>query len=59
MKRFVILALLALEALGVIKDVAQVPPNIDTAIQPNRERGAIYRKAAARQRELYHRLLSS
>lgn len=50
-------ALLALEALGVIKDVAQVPPNIDAATEPNRERGAIYRKAAARQRELYHRLL--
>jgi gluconokinase len=52
-------ALLALEALGRIPDVAQIPPNVGVAVQPNQERGTIYRKAVARQKDLYHRLLGN
>jgi gluconokinase len=52
-------ALLALEALGVIADVAQIPSDVGEGVQPDRERGAIYRKAAARQRELYQKLLGN
>lgn len=50
-------ALLALEALGVIDDVAHVKPNLTEAIQPNAQNKEAYRKAAARQRELYQLLL--
>jgi gluconokinase len=50
-------ALLALEALGKIPDVAQVAPNLEAPVQPDAGRGAIYRKAAQRQRELYQLLL--
>jgi gluconokinase len=50
-------ALLALEALGKIPDVAQVAPNLEAPVQPDAGRGAIYRKAAQRQRELYRLLL--
>ncbi|HZR41911.1 MAG TPA: FGGY family carbohydrate kinase, partial [Ktedonobacteraceae bacterium] len=50
-------ALLALEALGIIADVAQVAPALEEPTQPNAEHGAIYRKAAERQRELYRLLL--
>jgi gluconokinase len=50
-------ALLALEALGKISDIAQVAPNLEAPVQPDAERGAIYRKAAQRQRELYRLLL--
>lgn len=50
-------ALLALESLGVISDVAQVAPVLDPPVQPNAERGKIYKKAAARQKALYDKLL--
>jgi gluconokinase len=50
-------ALLALEALGVIADVAQVEPHLTEATQPDTKNKAIYHKAAQRQRELYQLLL--
>src|SRR5579859_3761658 len=50
-------ALLALETLGALPDVASVPPNLTAPIQPDRSRQAVYRQAAARQEELYQRLL--
>ena len=50
-------ALLALEALGVIPDLSQVAPVLDAPFQPDAGRGAIYRKAAQRQQELYQKLL--
>jgi len=52
-------ALLALEVLGNIPDVAQVPPDIGDAVQPNQERGTIYRKAVARQKALYQKLIGN
>lgn len=51
-------ALLALEALGVLPDVGTVAPVLADPARPDATRGAIYRRAAARQEELYHRLLS-
>lgn len=50
-------ALLALESLGVIPDVAQVPLDTAPPISPNEANHAIYRLAAERQWELYHKLL--
>jgi gluconokinase len=50
-------ALLALEALGQIEDVSQIPPNLASSVTPYAEYGPIYRKAARRQRELYRQLL--
>ena len=50
-------ALLALEALTIIPDVATIVPLLDAPVLPNAERGAIYRKAAARQYALYKLLL--
>lgn len=50
-------ALLALEALGVIPDVARVAPALLDAVTPDKKRGAIYRQAAERQRKLYQLLL--
>ncbi len=50
-------ALLALEALGVIPDIAQVPLDTAPPILPNETNHAIYRLAAERQWDLYHRLL--
>jgi len=49
--------LLALEALGVIPDVALVSPNLDEPTQPDDERGKRYRQAMERQRKLYELLL--
>ncbi len=51
-------ALLALEALGVIKDVAQVAPNLETPTKPDAEKQATYKKAEERQNKLYQLLLS-
>ncbi|MDQ2716483.1 MAG: gluconokinase [Chloroflexota bacterium] len=51
-------ALLALEALGVIPDVAQVPPDIAATISPDAERHAIYSRAITRQQQLYAREFS-
>jgi gluconokinase len=50
-------ALLALEALGVIPDVAQVPLDTAAPILPDETNHALYRLAAERQWELYHKLL--
>jgi gluconokinase len=52
-------ALLALEALGIIPDLAQMEPDTMEPIRPDHEAGEIYRKAAARQEDLYQRLLPS
>ena len=50
-------ALLALEALGIIPDVTQVPLDTAPPILPDEANHAIYRLAARRQWDLYHRLL--
>ncbi|HEX6478308.1 MAG TPA: gluconokinase [Ktedonobacteraceae bacterium] len=50
-------ALLALEALGIISDVAQVPLDVKAPVEPDPERHAIYTQAAERQWKLYHLLL--
>ena len=50
-------ALLALEALGMLPDVAQVPPHLKPEVQPNAEKHAVYRKGAERQQKLYQELL--
>ncbi|HEU5226683.1 MAG TPA: carbohydrate kinase, partial [Ktedonobacteraceae bacterium] len=50
-------ALLALEAMGLIPDVTQVPADLASPVLPNEKHGTIYRRAAARQRELYGVLL--
>ena len=52
-------ALLALEAMGKIADVAQIAPDVSHPISPDQQHGAIYRKAIARQGDLYHKLLSN
>lgn len=52
-------ALVALEVLGVIPDVAQVEPHLDPPVQPDARRGAIYRRALARQQDLYQRLFGA
>jgi gluconokinase len=51
-------ALLALEAMGILPDVAQVPPHLKQPVQPDAERGAIYKKGAERQWKLYQTLLA-
>jgi len=50
-------ALLALEALGIVPDVARVPLSVAAPIHPNPVRSAIYQRAAARQRQLYSALV--
>lgn len=50
-------ALLALEAMGKLSDVAQVPPHLKPPIEPDAERHAVYRKGAERQQKLYQTLL--
>jgi gluconokinase len=52
-------ALLALEALGLIRDVAALPPPLDTPVQPDASRRPLYQRAAARQQQLYQLLLDS
>jgi gluconokinase len=52
-------ALLALEALGVINDVADVPPLLEEPVQPDVDKQRIYRAAAARQQKLYQQILGS
>jgi len=49
-------ALLALEAMGEIEDVAKVQPHLRDPIHPDLARGKIYRSAALRQEALYHLL---
>jgi gluconokinase len=50
-------ALLALEVMGILPDVAQVPPHLKQPVQPDTEKYAVYRKAAERQQKLYQALL--
>src|SRR5947209_2309407 len=50
-------ALLALEAMGILPDVALVSPHLKQAVQPDAERSAIYKKGAERQWKLYQALL--
>lgn len=50
-------ALLALEALGIIHDIAHVPVELEAPVLPDEERHVIYEHAAERQRKLYHTLL--
>lgn len=52
-------ALMALEVLGILPDVAQLAPDLDLPVQPDVARGAVYRKAAERQRQLYQLLLGA
>ena len=52
-------ALLALEALDIIPDVAQVAPNLDAPVQPDPRNTEVYKKAMERQMKLYHMLLPS
>lgn len=48
-------ALLALEALGILPNVAQAPLNLETPVMPDQERTVTYRRAAARQQQLYQK----
>ncbi|GCE05778.1 gluconokinase [Dictyobacter aurantiacus] len=50
-------ALLALEALGIIPDLAKLQPSVTDPTKPDHHNGDIYRRALARQDDLYHRLL--
>jgi len=50
-------ALLALEALGIIHDIAHVPVELEAPVLPDEARHAIYENATNRQRKLYHTLL--
>jgi len=50
-------ALLALEALGAIRDLEEVPHFILPGCQPDAQRHARYRKAVERQKELYEKLV--
>jgi gluconokinase len=50
-------ALLALETLGVIADVADMAPRLDAALQPDPALKPVYRAAMLRQEDLYRRLL--
>ena len=51
-------ALLALEALGIIKDIGQVAPNLAAPTMPQSEFQATYKKAEERQSKLYRLLLT-
>jgi gluconokinase len=50
-------ALLALEAIGAIKSIADVPAPLGPTYHPDRRRGAIYAAGAARQQALYEVLI--
>jgi gluconokinase len=50
-------ALLALEALGIIPNVAQAPVELGAPILPEEAHHAIYENAGKRQRKLYYTLL--
>ena len=52
-------ALLALEALGVLSDIAAAPDFLGDTVQPNGTRYETYRRAIARQQALYGRLVAS
>jgi gluconokinase len=48
-------ALLALESLGVLPDVAQAPLPLAAPVLPDQQRALYYRRAAERQQQLYER----
>ena len=50
-------ALLALEAMGILPDVGKGTLSLATPVLPDLKRGEIYREAAKRQMELYKALL--
>ena len=50
-------ALLAFEALGVIKDLKEIPVFIDRTCYPDEGRHAIYRQTIKRQQRLYEKLI--
>ena len=50
-------ALLALEAKGILQDVAQMPPHLKPPVMPDAENHVVYRKGAERQQKLYQALL--
>src|SRR5438132_644823 len=50
-------ALLALEAMRILPDVAQVPAHLKPEVKPDAERHVVYSKAAERQQKLYQELL--
>jgi gluconokinase len=50
-------ALLALEAMGMLPDVAQVRPHLEQPIKPVAANHAVYTKGAERQQKLYQALL--
>lgn len=50
-------ALLALEAMGIVPDIAQVPPHLEPPVQPDAAKYPVYRKGAERQQKLYQTLL--
>ena len=52
-------ALLALEALGLIHDIAHVPVELESSVLPDEARHTIYKHAANRQRELYQKMLGA
>jgi gluconokinase len=50
-------ALLALEAMGLLPDAAQVPPHLKPPVKPDAQKHTVYRKGAERQQKLYQALL--
>jgi gluconokinase len=50
-------ALLAFEALGVIKDLKDIPVFIERTCYPDEQRHAIYRQTIKRQQRLYEKLI--
>jgi gluconokinase len=52
-------ALLAFEALGVIKDLNDIPLFIERTCSPDAERHAIYRQTIKRQQRLYEKLIEN
>lgn len=52
-------ALMALEALGALPDVAQLAPDLDAPAQPDQAREIVYHDAAQRQLQLYQLLLGA
>jgi len=50
-------ALLALEAMGILADVAQAPSHLKPPVKPDAEKHAVYRMGAERQQKLYQALL--
>ncbi|GHO83475.1 gluconokinase [Dictyobacter formicarum] len=51
-------ALLVLESMGIIPDLARLQPHVTDPTQPDHQTGDIYRRAVARQEALYQRLLA-